>query len=244
MDQTKINEILKNLSKRRPVFCSEADFQFELSNEIKSYFKEKNKEVTILLEYYQLDGDSKPMHIDILTIIDGKWYPIELKYKTKGNSDPSKILKYSGKIGEHDYEFGLRNHGAQDIGCYKYLWDVKRIVEIKKKRPKEFEKGYAIMLTNDGCYWNGLKDCIYSEFLITGPTIPNHIKWRKHPDTGKEYAIAKKYPEFRIDEADGDTKTWDISAWEVYSEKNQFKDSFVRDENSISTFKYVICEIK
>ena len=44
------------------------------------------------------------MHIDILVIIDNKWVPIELKYKTKGCS---KVID--------DETFILKNHGAKDV---------------------------------------------------------------------------------------------------------------------------------
>ena len=70
--------IVDKLKERRKIFVSEADFQLELAWTI----KENYPNAKIRLEYcptFDLN-----MHIDILVIMNNKWYPIELKYKTKG----------------------------------------------------------------------------------------------------------------------------------------------------------------
>lgn len=237
LDQLTMIKILEELKEKRPVFCSEADFQFELAGTIRDYLKEKNyKNVQVLLEYYQLyESISHPIYIDILIIIDGYWYPIELKYKTKGNSNKNITLKYS----DAGYEFGLKNHLAQNINCYKYLYDIKRIEEVKKNVPM-FKKGYAIMLTNDGRYWEGPQtdDCIYSDFYIKENTvIPGNkeLKWKENTsenikkECGKKIRFDKKY----------------TMTWRPYSTipENKFRDYHGRDIKKVCEFQYIINEI-
>ena len=72
-----IDEIMNQLSKWRPIFHSEADFQFSLAWII----KEEYPNCDIILEFVPEFNPS--LHLDILVIVDGKWIPIELKYTTK-----------------------------------------------------------------------------------------------------------------------------------------------------------------
>lgn len=241
MNKEIIIEIMNILEKRRPIFCSEADFQFELSKEIELYFKKKNKKIDVLLEYYQLDSNHNPMYIDILVILDEKWYPIELKYKTKGNYNKKGIENKSLQYEDGIYKFGIKNHGAHNISSYKYLWDIKRIEEVKTMKPKIFERGYAIMLTNDSCYWNlpTDPDCIYYDFSLgindndncTKEKVLIEAKWKR------EGAVPKRYGYIQLD----NKRT---ISWHEYSsiDENKFE-NYSSDKSNISTFKYVICEI-
>ena len=72
-----IYEIIRQLSIWRPIFHSEADFQFSLAWLI----KKKYPECEIRLEF--VPSFNPNLHLDILVILDGKWIPIELKYTTK-----------------------------------------------------------------------------------------------------------------------------------------------------------------
>ena len=72
-----IYEIIRQLSIWRPIFHSEADFQFSLAWLI----KKKYPECEIRLEF--IPSFNPNLHLDILVILDGKWIPIELKYTTK-----------------------------------------------------------------------------------------------------------------------------------------------------------------
>ena len=90
--------IVHKLKERRKIFVSEADFQLELAWTI----KENYPNAKIRLEYCPIFDLN--MHIDILVIMNNKWYPIELKYKTKGCK---KVID--------DEIFILKNHGAKDV---------------------------------------------------------------------------------------------------------------------------------
>lgn len=73
-----IEKVLRDLFKDRPIFHSEADFQFALAWRI----KEQYSKAKIRLEM-RSDNFDKKEYIDILVELNGKKYPIELKYKTK-----------------------------------------------------------------------------------------------------------------------------------------------------------------
>ena len=118
--------IVDRLKNRRKIFVSEADFQLELAWTI----KENYPNAKIRLEY--CPSFDLNMHIDILVIMNNKWYPIEIKYKTKGCK----------KIIDNEI-FNLKNHSAKDVNSYLYLKDIMRIEKIRDN-VKEFDKGYWI----------------------------------------------------------------------------------------------------
>ena len=175
-----IAEIVNELATKRPTFCSEADFQFELASSIKEYLTRIHEnDFKIFLEYC-IKIKNKPIYIDILIKIKDKWYPIELKYKTKANKENNQYKLTS----DTSDTIKLKNHAAHDINCYKYLWDIKRIEDIKEKFPSMFERGYAIILTNDDRYLIGPKtSSYYYDFRIKNERkIPGNakLKWNKN----------------------------------------------------------------
>ena len=72
-----IHNIMHRLSLWRPIFHSEADFQFSLAWIIKEIYPD----CEIRLEF--VPDFNTNLHLDILVILNGKWIPIELKYTTK-----------------------------------------------------------------------------------------------------------------------------------------------------------------
>ena len=76
---------MQKLKEKRTIFVSEADFQLELAWIIKDEYPNAK----VRLEYSPAFDLS--MHIDILVIIDRKWIPIELKYKTKRVGFPTRF---------------------------------------------------------------------------------------------------------------------------------------------------------
>jgi hypothetical protein len=140
-----IEEVLKELGKRRPVFHSEADLQFEFAWEMRLRSVEG-----IRLEY--------PMkrigELDIF--IQGSSEIIEFKYKTK---KASLIIK--------DEHFALKQQSANPLGRYDFLKDVSRIEQSDSH-------GFCLFLTNDSSYWrkdvmgNGKDFCLSSGHSISG----------------------------------------------------------------------------
>ena len=144
---------LNTLSSQRDAFCSEADFQFALAWELQKLMPQAK----ISLEY-PIQIESKDCHIDIWVEESGFIYPIELKYKTKG-----------GIIGG----VTLKNHSAVDFGCYDYLYDIYRIEQIKATTPN-FDKGFAVMLTNEPSYYNHTnRSSAYNDFKIFQNSVHN-----------------------------------------------------------------------
>ena len=126
---------IEALQAKQKLFHSEADFQFSLAWELQKIMPEAR----IRLEY--TPPFARDMHIDIYITEDNGAYPIELKYKSKAIET----------IVDDEY-FKLKNHGAQDIGRYDYLYDISRI-ERMRAFDKRFVAGYAIILTNEPAYW-------------------------------------------------------------------------------------------
>lgn len=131
MTTAKLNAIVQSMASNRPFFYSEADFQHSLALALKANGYE------VFLEY-----PVNREHIDIIAKKNGKYYPIELKYRTKS-------FNCSGLCNTMCI---LKDQNARDIGRYDLWEDVKRI-EYLRKGYQEIGEGYAIILTNDLEYW-------------------------------------------------------------------------------------------
>lgn len=167
MLNVEIIEILNKLSKTRPVFHNEADFQFSFAWEIQKQISNSS----IRLEY------KVPGFVNRYTDIwvNGKSpIAIELKYKPI-----STRLEINKEI------FELKKHGAEDIGRYDYLKDVQRVEEIVMKYPKTV--GYAILLSNDHLYWNlpYKQDSVDASFKIhEGRRVHGNLPWASNTGVG------------------------------------------------------------
>ena len=151
-----IHKIMDQLKDRRPVFHSEADFQFEFAWEIKQI----HADYQIRLEYpvrlkrlkkTRNRQKDKNEYIDIVVITDkNEWIPIELKYKTKKH----KFDLSSHKRKLEDVE--LTDQSATDHGRYWFWNDVSRIEALLEEGygNKNWVEGHAIILTNEENYWD------------------------------------------------------------------------------------------
>ena len=186
LKQFNIEKIISKLKKKRSIFVSEADLQLEMAWIIKDEYPNAK----VRLEY--CPSFNPNMHIDILVIIDNKWVPIELKYKTKGCS---KVID--------DETFILKNHGAKDVNSYLYLKDIHRIEDIQKNEKRLFQEGYTIFITNDLTYFKKpiKQDCYYREFSLEDGIIKSGIlKWDSKASDGTKknceepIKLNNKYP--------------------------------------------------
>ena len=164
-----ILKIIDKLKSKRKVFYSESDFQFALAWEIQKYYEKAD--VKVRLEYPNSQGNDfsnpqKMEYVDIIVILDNKIYPIELKYKTK-----------SLTVVDNDETYCLKNQGAQNFGRYEYLKDIQRIEKFLEK--KDFQCGYAILLTNAELYWSkNNPDNMDAQFQIEdGDTKTGTLIW-------------------------------------------------------------------
>ncbi len=199
--------LLKN---NRPIFHSEADFQFALAWMIQKSYPKAN----IRLEYCPANFPN--MHLDILIELEGKWFPIELKYKTLKMN-----IEFDGGY------YNLKNHGAQDLGRYDFWVDVSRIEQLKQT-VDNYDKGFVIMLSNDPSYWVNPKinkETVCDSFRIhDGSHNKNTLSWRGKPSAGtiknREQSI-ELCGEYRL-------------AWNTYC---------ILSDARNGTFKYLLLEI-
>ena len=130
-----IHLAMAKLSEWRPIFHSEADFQFALAWQI----HEMTPDCEVRLEKpFTIGGDKKSMHLDI-------WLPntgtaMELKYGTRGFG-----------VEQHEDLFALKD-GAPDLCRYDFVKDIQRIERVVKSRGGS-APGYAVLLANDHLYW-------------------------------------------------------------------------------------------
>ena len=105
-----IDAVLTQLKNKRPIFHSEADFQFALAWELQQQYPN----ASLRLEYAPPGDPTK--HIDILVRLGNDVYPIELKYKK---------AKFRAVVNGEQYS--LTDHSAQDLGKYDFVKDICRI---------------------------------------------------------------------------------------------------------------------
>lgn len=185
-----INKIMSDLVKERPLFHSEADFQFALAWKIQNTYREAK--IRLEKSVRGLEGtnfkDDKNRYIDILVTIDDKEIPIELKYKTRNNS--KEPMKFENE------EYNLKNQGAQDNGRYDFLKDISRIEKFINSSSPKSDYGYAIILTNDHLYYESGENSNSSQFRIDKNI--KIIESGKHDWNFKSDSF-KKYNPKRID---------------------------------------------
>ncbi len=209
MNKEVIKNILQTLSENRYLFWSEADFQFAFAWELKRMYEDA--EIRLEKRY---PGDDANKYVDILVTLDKKTYPIELKYKTK-------TYEALDKDGE---TILLKEQSAQDIGRYSYLKDIERIEKFSKD--ESFERGFAIMLTNDEHYYAPNKhrsNTTDREFSIhEGSTFKAEIalNWHSTQDWVKKYGSITPHHDY-------------VMHWENYRDAG----------DSNCAFKYVVTEI-
>lgn len=240
-----INEVLENLAKRRPLFWSEADFQFEFAWELHTKL---GGEAKIYLERrYEIDRASSDnaneksdqpttnkslnkLYVDIWVEYDNKTYPIELKYTTK-----------KCRINDTENRVETKEQSARDLGCYRFLWDIKRLEEIKTSLRNKEVKGYAIMLTSDeGYYNNSERSTLFDNFKLTeGRTIQpsdGEFKWVLDKIAAEKIKShwTKNWPEFMLKGA------YKLQ-WQEY--KSEESTRVVDDKGNEITLRYLLVEV-
>jgi len=171
--------IMSTLSKHRPVFHSEADFQHAFAWQLHHHFPD----AAIRLER-PLRSGLGVLHVDIVADIVGRLSVLELKYKTRALS-----------VQSSSEEFVLQDHGAQPLGRYDFLKDVARLESVAVALPGT--EAWAIILTNDSSYWSpprGLEDTSAAFSLGEGRRVTGNLEWSARASAGtkkkREDAIA------------------------------------------------------
>lgn len=137
------------LRKNTMLFYNERDLQVNLA----LFLKGKGYYDNVFLEYslpteklYPNVKSSADVRIDIVVEKNGKYIPIELKYKTE---------KVIGKLCRFGEEFLntriLKKQSAQNIGKYSFWKDIERVERIKENF-KNVQSGFCVFITNDKSY--------------------------------------------------------------------------------------------
>jgi hypothetical protein len=159
---------LARLSKRRPLFHSEADFQHELAWELRQAASVED----IRIERPFAEGGSRRA-LDLALRLRGEWFGLELKYL-------SRRLQHviDGEA------FDLANQAAQDIRRYDYWKDVARLEEWT--RGGRLQAGAAILLTNDPNFWTGGRKGVVDEQFRThdGRSALGSLRWSTKASRG------------------------------------------------------------
>ena len=175
MNDFDLHKILTVLSKERPVFHSEADFQHALAWAI----HEKCPDLNIRLEM-RVELNSKKKYLDIFAFNDNKKVAIEVKYKT------TKYKTENLEIEINNEKFNLKNQLARDLGRYDFIKDISRLEEASEKYHGGV--GFAIFLTNDENYWKTSKNdetAADKDFRIPeGKTINGKLCWKEGTSKG------------------------------------------------------------
>ena len=178
-------DILKVLSGIRKLFWSEDDFKFAFATQVQAKFGNL-AEVRLEKRY---ERDDKSAYTDIVVKMGEKTFPIELKYKTT-----------KGRYADANAEvIGLLTHSAVDLGCYSYLKDIERI-EYLAQHDSDFERGFAIMLTNESGYYKDTRRAsVYDAFKIyEGKQIFGTLDWDRKRYNGNEPSWVKSHDGFAL----------------------------------------------
>ena len=162
-----LNDLINKLSKKRPIFHSEKDFQFALSWKIHEIYED----LKIRLERPVNINSNKKIHLDIFIIDNKSLILIELKYK-KNKID----LIWEGE------KYLLSKGSAQPESRYDFVNDIIRLEKCKEIFKTEYKSilGYVLFLTNESTYWkqSKIEDVVDKEFRIhEGIILSGKLSW-------------------------------------------------------------------
>ena len=165
----KLEEILETLAIGRPIFHSEADFQFALAWEIQRCLPHADIRLEVPMR-----GPGGTRYVDLWVRSGGANLAIELKYLTR---------KLSLQI--VDERFDLVNQDAQDLGRYDFIKDIERL-ETLAQADRNIA-GIALLLTNDPAFWTpaGDRETADGAFRIDeGRQLHGVLDWRETAGSG------------------------------------------------------------
>ncbi|MFN3784158.1 MAG: hypothetical protein ACK4R6_09570 [Spirosomataceae bacterium] len=176
MRQQILNQIILALGQRNAFFIREQDIQLYLANYLinsqlfDNVFIEYHVPSNLIVNYPWADINN----IDIVLEKDGQFYPIEIKYKTVPQVLPFMVFGQNVNV-------ILGQHGAQNIGCYDFWKDFKRI-ELFEQTFQNVERGVVLFVSNDLTYQNAPlnQNVGYAPFSIhQGRVIPinSFLNW-------------------------------------------------------------------
>ncbi|QIG44167.1 hypothetical protein G5V58_16550 [Nocardioides anomalus] len=158
-----LTDVMSRLAYARPVFHSEADFQFAFAQTVWSM----DPDIKLRLEVPARNPlTRRAEYIDLVCIGDSVTR-VEFKYATR---------KWEGTDGITDELFLLRDHAAMDLARHGFVHDVFRLERLTADGDSN---GLAIMLTNSPSLWNpGAATSRDAAFRIDeGRTLTGELSW-------------------------------------------------------------------
>ncbi len=130
-----LSNVMAHLAGQRPVFHSEADFQFAFAQSVAAL----DDTIEVRLEVPQ--RAERRTYVDLVCFADQRTL-IEFKYVTRA---------WSAALGPSTEQFHLRSHEALDLARLHFIHDVTRLEEWTADRTDT--NGFAVLLTNDNRLW-------------------------------------------------------------------------------------------
>jgi hypothetical protein len=130
------SDVLWHLAARRPVFHSEADFQFAFAQSVAAL----DDSIDIRLEVPQ--RGTRRTYVDLVCRGRQEVSLIEFKYVTRS---------WAGTDGRTEERFELRSHEALDLARLYFVHDVTRLEAWVAQQ--QSTNGFAVLLTNDNRLW-------------------------------------------------------------------------------------------
>lgn len=162
-------DLMASLSARRPVFHSEADFQFAFAQAVTA----ADPDIQVRLEVRQ--KAKRAEYVDLACWTERQRTLIEFKYATAGwvGTDP------------HGEDFYLRNHAAYDLTRRDFIHDIHRLERFTTEQPGT--DGLAILLTNERSLWENTGRPVARDMnfrIHDGRTLAGHLVWGHRRHTG------------------------------------------------------------
>ena len=162
-------QLMEGLSRRRPLFHSEADFQHAFAWELHQIMPEWEIRLEVPVR-----AEAGVVHLDMLACHGEARIAVELKYKTRALT--------ASLNGE---DFALSDQAAQDLGRYDFFKDVVRVEAYARSGGER--RGYAIFLTNDSAYWKAAMGIEhgYAKFAMhEGRKVAGALTWGDRASAG------------------------------------------------------------
>jgi hypothetical protein len=162
-DRLVLADVMTRLASERPVFHSEADFQFAFAQTVWSL----DPGIQLRLEVPARNQQTRRTeYIDLVCMADSVTR-IEFKYATR---------QWEGTDGITEERYLLRDHAAMDLARHGFIHDVYRL---ERLTTDPGSNGLAIMLTNSPNLWDpGTMTSRDAAFRIDeGRTLTGDLAW-------------------------------------------------------------------
>jgi hypothetical protein len=187
-------DVMTHLAARRPVFHSEADFQFAFAQSVAAL----DDSFGIRLEVPQR-GQRQRSYVDLVCRGGQEVSLVEFKYVTRA---------WTGTDGYSSEQFDLRGHEALDLARLYFIHDVIRLETWTAQ--KIANSGFAVLLTNDNRLW---------EQPASGRVTRDH-DFRLHEGRRLTGSLRWGTSEAPYEANNRDLRGAYVATWHVYSQRD------------------------